>query len=93
MLWKLMIIIFIDVLVFVDFCGAVGDEHDFGGPGLCIELSLTLLLSRDEKLFDVLIMMESNRLDEKLGMPQFVQCHEILLSDMYTGVDICIQSA
>lgn len=29
----------------------------------------------------------------KLGISQLEQCHEMLFSAIYTGVDICMQSA
>lgn len=40
-------------------------------------------------------MKDSNKDDEKFGIPQFTQCHEMLelASALYTGVDINMQSA
>lgn len=73
--------------------GLEGEEHDVGGPGLCVEMLLMWLEFRVEKLLFVLMMVDSNRLDVKFGIPQFVQCHEMLFSAIYTGVDICMQSA
>lgn len=73
--------------------GLEGEEHDVGGPGLCVEMLLMWLEFRVEKLLFVLMMVDSNRLDVKFGIPQFVQCHGMLFSAIYTGVDICMQSA
>ena len=82
-----------------------GDEHDSGGPGLPLaqalvdllwpiaELLLLLVVSKEENEFSVSTVKDPNRLDEKFGMPQLTQCHEMLWSDINTGVDMCMQSA
>ena len=53
---------------------------------------LSLLWSSTEKLLLFEMMVDSNRFVEKFGRPQFTQCHEMLFSAMYTGVDMCMHS-
>ena len=51
-----------------------GDEDATGGPGLILVLDVS---SCEDELCES-ATNELNRVDEKLGMPQFVQIHEIL---------------
>ena len=68
-----------DVVLVV--CLVDGDEVRSGGPGLA--LVVDALSSSTEKLLSfVSTTKDSNKLVEKLGIPQLQQCHEILFNDM-----------
>ena len=65
-----------------------------GGLGLAV----TFESDKCSKLFDVFTIKDSNKLndmDDKFGMSQVTQCHEIfeLAKALYTGVDMCMHSA
>ena len=80
-LWKLMFKIFRlrnEGVCFV-LRDDIGEELDRGGPGLeelvALDESSTL-----KELLDESTTKDSNRLVEKLGIPQLTQCHDILVS-------------
>jgi hypothetical protein len=52
-----------------------GDEQCFGGPGLA-GVSESFVLSRMENEFVDSKLIDSNKLVDKLGIPQFTQCHD-----------------
>ena len=52
-----------------------GDEQCFGGPGLA-GVSESFVLSRMENEFVDSKLIDSNKLVEKFGIPQFTQCHD-----------------
>lgn len=64
------------------------DEQKIGGPGLLETVRLVLINTLNEFCVESIIN-DSNKLDEKLGIPHLSQCHDVLLyTPSYTGVAI-----